>query len=157
MKKVFFFVCCFFFCCAAWAWPPVYKENVAHGNFWGLYEGECRDFLADLGLKQDYMEFERCISSPESQGAPMEAVYRVAGRDAAQAEQFMQERFAIPALKFVCCYWEMGTYRVRYIDKRTGVDYYMSISSEETLHNQREEWGEIGYFYISVEVFRKEI
>jgi len=32
----------FFFCCAAWAWPLVYKENAAHGNPWGLYEGGCR-------------------------------------------------------------------------------------------------------------------
>ena len=87
----------------------------------------------------------------------MEAAYRVTGRDAACAEQFMQEWFAIPPLKFVCCYWEMGVYWVSYRDQRTDVEYYVRMSSEETLHNQREAWGDIGYFYIAVEVFREKV
>ncbi|MGZ0783436.1 DUF4952 domain-containing protein [Pseudomonas saponiphila] len=110
----------------------------------------CGDFLRGIASPPDTIEFVGCESEPTKQGAPLTALYRVKGKDALAAELYLDKKMGVTErMKFVCCVWEVRgeTY---YEDKNTGLGYHIRMGSEETIHNKREEWSKIGYFYITV-------
>lgn len=111
---------------------------------------ECGDFLRAIANPPSSIEFVSCESKPKSQGAPLKAIYRVEGRSAHDVEQYLHRELGVQGkLKFVCCVWEVRG-ETFYKDKKTGLGYHIRMGSEETIHNKREEWSKIGYFYITV-------
>ncbi|WP_080963201.1 MULTISPECIES: DUF4952 domain-containing protein [Pseudomonas] len=118
---------------------------------------ECGDFLRAMVGASDTIEYVKCDSEPERQSAPLTAIYRVKGSDAQAVEQYLHEKFGVGEyLKFVCCIWEVRG-MTSYEDKKTGIWYHIRMSSEETVYNKREDWGRIGYFYITVVRFMEDV
>ncbi|MGC5699555.1 DUF4952 domain-containing protein [Pseudomonas sp. NFXW11] len=126
-------------CSAAWAAPV------------------CADFLREAGDPPAVLEFVRCESAPQDQGAPLTATYRVKGRDAHQVERYLQRHWGVQGdLKFACCGWETKGFTF-YREPRSGRGYQIGMGSEETLYNRREQWPKIGYFYVTVVLYTEEI
>lgn len=148
------FLLCFCLCGVVWASAEEGKRE--DPNFDGVYLGECNDFLTALELKPDFVEFVECRFQQDKQGAPMTAFYHVSGSHALEAEKFAMDSFGMPPLRMICCYWGMGREAIFYMDRQTGIHYYVNMHSEETVHGQREEWGQIE-FYITVDVYTEAI
>ncbi|MFK3646107.1 DUF4952 domain-containing protein [Pseudomonas protegens] len=51
---------------------------------------ECGDFLKAMTDPPKSLEFFRCESRPQDQGAPLTASYRVKGKDAHEVERYLQ-------------------------------------------------------------------
>ncbi|RXU66912.1 MULTISPECIES: DUF4952 domain-containing protein [Pseudomonas] len=118
---------------------------------------ECGDFLRAMVGVSDTIEYVKCDSEPERQSAPLTALYRIKGRDAQAVEQYLHDKFGVSEyLKFVCCLWEVRG-MTSYEDKKTGITYHIRMSSEETIYNKRDDWGKIGYFYITVVRFMEDV
>lgn len=111
----------------------------------------CHDFLAALGKKPQKLEYLSCKQKTELQGSPWEAEYRVAGSDAAAIEHYFAKELHIKKLQRTCCVWESAgnTYR----DNKHRL-FVVSMATEETTFDKREQWEKIPYFYVKVDLYR---
>ncbi|MBK5512542.1 DUF4952 domain-containing protein [Pseudomonas sp. TH15] len=113
-----------------------------------MAEPRCTDFLAKLSDKTQFVEFVACTQDIDAQGKPFIARYRVKGTDALEAERYLNRRFGLPMLRYICCGWDSTFYSYR--DKKTQHWYLLGMGSEETSVNTRETWPQIKYFYLQV-------
>lgn len=117
-------------------------------------ETGCDDFLARLGNKPTFIEYQGCTQSIDRQGQPFSASYQVSGANASKAEKYLAQQFGLPPIKRVCCIWESTAHFYR--DKQTHIGYFIGMASEETLINQRASWPTIDFFYISVDAYAED-
>ncbi|WEK26213.1 MAG: DUF4952 domain-containing protein [Pseudomonas protegens] len=118
---------------------------------------ECGDFLKAMTDPPKSLEFFRCESTPQDQGAPLTASYRVKGKDAHEVERYLQRELGVQeGLRFVCCGWETKGF-ISYRDRKTGRNYQIGMGSEETPYNRRQDWHKIGYFYVTVVLYTEDI
>lgn len=113
-----------------------------------MAEPRCADFLATLSNKPPFVEFLQCSQDLDAQGKPFIARYRVRGTDALAAERYLNHRFGLPMLRYICCGWDSTFYSYR--DKKTRHWYLLGMGSEETPINTRKAWPQIEYFYLQV-------
>jgi Domian of unknown function (DUF4952) len=66
----------------------------------------CEDFLETWGMKPAELQFTHCKRIENPQYDRLQASYVVAGADAAKVEQFLQRKFNLAPLRFLCCVWE---------------------------------------------------
>ena len=111
----------------------------------------CEDLLAALHKKPDYVEFLNCKQRTDLQGSPIEAKYRVKGNRAADAEDYLVKEFKIKKLGHTCCVWESADNSWRDERKR---QFTISMSTEDTKVDKREDWAKLDYFYIVLDLFR---
>jgi len=114
----------------------------------------CGDFLAQMQKKPDHVEFAGCSYAPDRQGKPLEATYRVSGRDAAATEAYLIKTVGLNRLKRSCCLWDSPASQFR---DAMGRDFLISMVSEETMVNSRSEWHQITVFGITVETFTEDM
>lgn len=112
-------------------------------------EVQCGDFLDELKKKPNNLIFLGCEKTNDAQLHVFKASYKVLGKDAVEIERYLQKYFQMPKLRFVCCGWEMSPDRGTYKNSK-GFDYQIMMRSEETLINNRSDWGKIPFFYIEV-------
>ena len=113
----------------------------------------CTDLLATWGEKPEALRFDHCKIDPNFQGAKsFSVVYFVNGSDAAEVEEFLQKKFAMHSLKFLCCHWEpvhdKGDFYAEgegYYTDEEGESFSIGMYSQETPKNMREEWDEISF------------
>jgi len=111
----------------------------------------CGDFLNQLGKKPAYLAYRGCEQQRERQDQPYSARYEVDGRHAQQAEAYLHRIYGMPLLKRYCCAWDSSLHSWR--DKRTGIQYVLSMATEETLVRQRRDWPAITRFYVRVDAY----
>lgn len=111
---------------------------------------QCQDFLGALGTYPKSIEYLGCHQEPELQTAPLIATYRVKGAEAAAAEAHLQQTYGMGHLQFFCCMWD--SLRRFHRDRQSGIGYEFLMTSEETPVNQRPQWPQITFFYITVSV-----
>ncbi len=113
----------------------------------------CEDVLATWGEKPEALQFNYCKIDPKAQGSgSFSVVYFVDGSDAAEVEKFLQNKFAMHPLKFLCCYWEpvheKGDVYAEgegHYTNEEGESFSIGMYSKETLKNLREEWDDISF------------
>jgi len=116
-------------------------------------ESGCGDFLAALHQKQKDLVFQGCKQRTDLQGGPWEASYRVAGSRAAEVESHLAREFNIKRLQRTCCLWESA--QNSYRDKQ-GRLFVISMSTEETTIDSRNQWAKIPYFYVKMDRYRED-
>jgi hypothetical protein len=132
--------------------PPVVTRQV-----------QCADFLALLRRVPAGLEFVDCqyVSVNQRDSAAMQANYRVRGTQAAAVEAYLVNTSGMPPLRFICCGWDSaprhprtqrgyGVYRLP-THMRPSADVtqlHISMSSGETLVNQRAAWPSLEYFQV---------
>ena len=114
----------------------------------------CKDILAILSDKPEFVELLQCTQDNDAQGKPFVARYRVKGSDALKAEQYMSQSFGLPKLQYICCGWDSTFYFYR--DQETNLGYTLGMGSEETPVNDRDLWAQIKFFYINVFLFTED-
>jgi hypothetical protein len=114
----------------------------------------CRDFLARMSKKPTHLDYMGCSYNPDLQGKPLRAIYRVPGRFAANAEDYLVQTVGLNRLKHVCCLWDSPANQFR---DETGREFSITMASQETLIGQRAEWSKIESFTIIVEIYTEEI
>lgn len=138
---------------AMWGLPTLLLPSAAQAQ--AAPTPGCQDFLAALGDKPDFIEYQGCRLEMRAQGKPLVARYRLDGASAAQAESYLQRKFGIDPLQFQCCGWQTAPHFWR--DPRTGQEYMIGFGSEETVYSSRTQWGRIENFHIRVERYTEEI
>ena len=125
-----------------------------------LINSACEDFLAKLGNKPEELEFAGCKKYHKLSLEVLEARYEVTGKDAGTVENFLQQKFHMSQLQFLCCGWEplgrientkspgYGSFR----DSR-GYKYEVTMFSQETLINHRQDWQNIPLFYVDITLY----
>ncbi|HBE58733.1 MAG TPA: DUF4952 domain-containing protein [Cyanobacteria bacterium UBA11149] len=125
-----------------------------------LINPACEDFLAKLGNKPEELEFAGCKKYKKFSLEALEARYKVTGKDAPKVERFLQQKFQMSELRFLCCGWEpvrrientnspgYGSFR----DSR-GYEYEVSMFSQETLIDERQDWQNIPFLYVDVTLY----
>ena len=105
--------------------------------------------------------FVGCKKAKHNQLNVLEASYTVPGIDAAKVETFLQNKFNMSPLLFICCGWEpiAKNNRLRrygtFPDKNFyGVD--IKMASGETIYSNRRDWHKIDTFSVSVVKFLDE-
>lgn len=114
----------------------------------------CDDFLSKLADKPSYVEFKGCTQALDRMGQPFSASYEVSGANASKAEQFLEQHFGISPITRACCVWDSTQNGFR--DPATGINYLISIGSEETEVRQRESWTRINRFTIQVDAYAED-
>jgi hypothetical protein len=115
----------------------------------------CEDFLGTWGTKPAELAFTQCKRIENPQFDRLEASYVVAGADAARVEDFLQRKYNLAPLRFVCCLWESTSgdpnrpSHGSYTDKE-GFYFQISMGSEETLLRDRKDWPNISKFHVRV-------
>jgi hypothetical protein len=112
--------------------------------------GNCEDVLAAMHQKPKGLKFVTCKPRPDLQGQPMEATYRVPGTRAAEVEAYLVRELNVKKLHRTCCVWE--SMENSYRDKGHHL-LIITMATEETLVDKREEWGKIPYFQVTVSRF----
>jgi hypothetical protein len=115
--------------------------------------GSCGDLLAALGKKPDALEFVGCKERSDLQGSPLQASYRVEGEKAADVESYLAKELALKALRRTCCLWESTENSFR---DKAGRSHVMTMGTEETTIDRREDWGRIPYFHVTVNLYRED-
>lgn len=123
-------------------------------------EPSCEDLMAKLIDKPKELQFLECQKDRSAQLEVLVALYKVPGQDATKIEDFLQRKFNMAPLRFICCGWEpvvvsqdgnlpgRGFFR----DER-GYYYEVTMFSEETTIARRREWNNIPFFYVKTTVF----
>ena len=114
----------------------------------------CGDFLAQIRKKPAHAKFAGCRYSPDRQGKPLEATYRVSDRFAAATEGYLIKAVGLNRLKRSCCLWDSPASQYR---DSIGRDFLISMVSEETMVSSRSEWPRIIVFEITVETFTEDM
>ena len=121
-------------------------------------EISCGDFLAQLNKKPPALEFVSCGKTVRHGTSALEATYRVAGGNAAAVETHLIKSGRMPRLRFICCGWESLPASPQ-SQARTGVyvhrgqRFEITMTSGESLVNQRRRWAEIPYFQVKVTTY----
>jgi hypothetical protein len=120
--------------------PQISFEKTAKG----IDPSTC-DFLSQWNIKPKELKLASC-DLKHGQMDLLIATYTVEGTDAAIVEKFLQARFQMGKLRYVCCGWENvgknGAYRDR--DKYS---YVIDMSSGETIER---DWPKIRQFYVVI-------
>jgi Domian of unknown function (DUF4952) len=110
--------------------------------------------------KPTQLTFLSCQAIQGAQIRSLEARYQVTGKDAALVEAFLQQKFQMSPLRFVCCGWEPGKReqdsrlpRLGQYRDQQGYNYQITMHSGETLVTQRQDWAKIPFFYVKVTKF----
>ncbi|WP_165392260.1 DUF4952 domain-containing protein [Pseudomonas tructae] len=111
---------------------------------------QCEDFLGALGTYPKSIEYLDCHQEPELQTAPLIATYRIKGAEAVAAETYLQHTYGMRHLQLFCCMWD--SLRHFHREQQSGIGYEILMVSEETPINQRSQWAQIEFFYITVSV-----
>ena len=111
----------------------------------------CGDLLAALKQKPAYLVYQGCKQEMDLQDQPYVARYRIEGRHAQQAEQYLRRNYALPPLKRYCCMWDSSPHFWR--DRRTGIGYVLVMASGETLVRTRKAWPKIDDFELKVSAY----
>ena len=114
----------------------------------------CADFLAQMQKKPAHLIFDQCSSAPERQGKPLRATYHVSGVHAARVEAALVKSFGLTKLKRSCCQWDSPAVSFKSV---RGVDFLISMVSQETLLAKRSQWRDIPRFEIMIEMLTEEI
>jgi Domian of unknown function (DUF4952) len=124
---------------------------------------QCADFLALLRHVPAGLEFVDCqyVSVNQHDSAAMQANYRVRGAQAAAVEAYLVNTSGMPPLRFICCGWDSapryprtqrgyGVYRLpKHMRPSADVtQLHISMSSGETLVNQRAAWTNLEYIQV---------
>jgi hypothetical protein len=137
------------------------SSTLQDGTFLSYEKGICGDLMSTLVEKPSMMEFLECKAPRKTQVKTLIATYRVTGKDARSAEQFLQQKFKMSKLKFLCCGWDTVSSsgpqgnqpgNGRYTD-RQGFYHDIEMYSDETLLNNHQDWSKIPFFYIVVTKF----
>lgn len=113
----------------------------------------CEDFLEAWGNKPAELQFTDCKRIENPQFDRLESSYVVVGADAAKVEQFLQRKFDLAPLRFLCCVWESTTGDANrpshgsYTDE-DGYYFRISMGSDETLLKDRQSWPKIPNFHV---------
>lgn len=118
-------------------------------------EPTCEDLIAKLIDKPKELQFLECQKNQTAQSDLLVALYQVPGGYAAKVEGYLQQKFNMSKLHFLCCGWEPAVFSQRGIlpghgffrDER-GYYYEVTMFSEETTIAQRREWKNIPFFYV---------
>ncbi len=131
--------------------------STANSQMLSQGETDCKDMMAILVDKPQELQFLECKPTKHMQLNVLETSYQVPGKDAGEVEKFLQQKFKMSKLRFLCCGWEpieviknenypgYGGYR-----DSLGYNYQIRMFSGETLINQRQDWKSIPFFYIRV-------
>lgn len=117
----------------------------------------CGDFLAMWDKKPAALKFAGCETGEIQEVGVLTSSYTVQGADAIEIEKFLQREFGMAPLRFACCGWEPDTVKAappygQYVDEM-GTQFEVSMSSGETLLNDRGAWHEIPGFHIRVTTY----
>ncbi|MET1079687.1 MAG: DUF4952 domain-containing protein [Pseudomonas sp.] len=117
-------------------------------------EPVCADFLQALGQKPPGLEFIECSAGHDAQLRALIATYRVRGAQAEQVEHQLVRDAQLPPLRFACCGWHAfprddGQFRGSLPGPQER-PYQVSMASEETLIRERNQWGAIPWFYVTL-------
>jgi hypothetical protein len=115
----------------------------------------CRDFLREFDADApDFFKYNDCIQNDEGQGKPLEVIYKIEGKYAKQAHQYLANTMGIGELKLICCYLGTDVYpSTSFVNPKDHMLYNVVFSSEETI---KYDWNKIT-FYLSVEALREDI
>ena len=134
-------------------WRDVYaslRELPAWVSYWWNHsEPECKDFLKEIGWNITGIEYQSCHKEVTVQTRTMVADYHVAGKNAADVEQFFHDQVGMPKMKFACCGWEVQGQSTFGVDI-PGTGYAVYMMSAETGINERERWDKIPSFTVRV-------
>jgi hypothetical protein len=119
----------------------------------GRAQAGCDDLLAALKKKPDTLEYRGCKERSDLQGKPWQASYRVPGARAADVERYLAKELTLKTLRRTCCLWESVENSFR---DTAGRLFLITMSSEETAIDTREDWGKIPYFYVTVNRYRED-
>ncbi len=86
----------------------------------------CVDFLDELNLKTEELTFLECKQVEHAPAVLLEARYSVLGSDAAVVEDFLQRKFGLEELRFVCCGFEG---KPAFYQNKTGDSYRVAMYS----------------------------
>lgn len=112
----------------------------------------CRDFFHEIDPNApDFFQYEKCRTTDYGQTWPIEVIYKVEGKYAKQAHEYLIKTMGMGDLKFVCCYWEQLK-PVVIVNPKDNVSYEATFISEETL---KKDW-EKTTFYLVITGYRKE-
>jgi hypothetical protein len=115
----------------------------------------CEDFLETWGMKPAKLAFTQCKRIKNPQFDRLESSYVVAVADAARVEEFLQRKFNLAPLRFLCCGWESTSGKANrpshgsYKDKE-GYFFQIAMGSDETLLRDRKNWPNISQFHVRV-------
>lgn len=130
---------CIWLFCVAVIFPPV-----AFGEVPG-----CKDFLSELALKPEGLEFVRCEKVEETPAVLLKAYYSVSGKTAKSIENFMHKEFGLEKLRFACCGWESRP-TIYHDDK--GDTYTVNMYSRDEFNFQKK-WKDYDKFEVTVGKF----
>ncbi len=120
--------------------PEIGSERTAKG----IDLSTC-NFLSQWQIKPQELELASC-DLEHKQMDMLIANYTVKGTDAAIAEKFLQARFQMGKLRYICCGWETAGKNGVYRDK-DNYSYEISMSSGETIER---DWPKIRQFYVVI-------
>lgn len=100
---------------------------------------------------RDFFQYEKCRTTDYGQTWPIEVIYKVEGKYAKQAHEYLIKTMGMGDLKFVCCYWEQLK-PVAIVNPKDNVLYKATFISEETL---KKDWDKTT-FYLIITGYRKE-
>ncbi|ASV11196.1 DUF4952 domain-containing protein [Leptospira santarosai] len=137
MKQFAFFL--LFFTSAVFAHPP------------------CGDFLKQHGKKPKHLEFVKCIKEQDRQIPTLVAIYRVKGKYASEVEKYCIDNFEMPPLQKICCYWgpmidSKGRHEGFLKSGWNGFYYTIDMGADSSGSDKREDWSEIDWFTVTVEL-----
>ncbi|MWP46665.1 DUF4952 domain-containing protein [Gilliamella sp. Pas-s27] len=115
----------------------------------------CRDFLREFDADApDFFKYNDCIKNDKGQGKPLEVIYKIEGKYAKQAHQYLANTMGISELKLICCYWGTDGYpSTSFVNPKDHMLYSVVFSSEETIEY---DWNKIT-FYLSIKALREDI
>jgi hypothetical protein len=103
------------------------------------------DFLSQWQIKPKELKLASCDLTHREMDI-LVANYTVKGTEAAIIEKFLQARFQMGKLRYICCGWETADKNGVYQDKNN-YSYAISMSSGETLER---DWHKIKQFHVTI-------
>jgi hypothetical protein len=133
--------------------------KIKHSEYFPHYDYDpdltCRDFLREFDADApDFFKYNDCIQNDKGQGKPLKVIYKIEGKYAKQAHQYLANTMGIGELKLICCYWSTDVYpSTSFVNPKDHMLYHVVFSSEETIEH---DWNKIT-FHLSIEALREDI
>lgn len=108
----------------------------------------CRDFLREFDANApDFFQYDNCKVNDGGQTRPVSVTYKIEGKYAKQAHQYIAKTMGIGELKLICCAWVTeGGYPSTYLtNPKDNLRYMVSFSSEETIEY---DWNKITFYLV---------
>ena len=137
-----------------------YAENALSSKSTSVATGEvsCGDSLAQLNKKLPALKFVVCEKVVQYGTPALVAEYRVEGINAGAVENHLVKSARMPRLRFLCCGWESVPASSNskaatgfYVQRRQRFE--ATMTSGESIVNQRKRWAEILYFQVKVTTY----